>query len=75
MELEPAVKLALMLAHPGSFAGPNTATVLGNEVKRLHEIVERVEALIPAWRTEVSGLDSDVGFCVTDLEAALKGGE
>lgn len=32
-----AVDLALMLAYPGSQAGPNTATVLGAEVRALRE--------------------------------------
>lgn len=72
MELEPAVKLALMLAHPGSQAGPNTATVLGNEVKRLHEIVERVEALCD--ESEV-GSDSTRTLFTSAVRAALKGGE
>lgn len=43
MNQDPAVKIAMMLAYPGSQAGPNTATVLGAEVTRLSEEVERLE--------------------------------
>jgi hypothetical protein len=51
--------------------------ILADEVRAQREVIARVEALLPAWRTETSGLrrdhDDDVSFCIADLEAALKG--
>lgn len=58
MEIDAAVQLALMVADGGSAAGPNTATVLAWEVRRLQARQARTEIVLGGMDKSAELLDS-----------------